>query len=352
MPGELPFERPLLEARAKIEELKKFGEEKKMDFTDEIRRLEERHLQLEEELYANLTVTDRMQIARHPQRPMTLDYIQALFSDFIELHGDRVFGEDQAIVGGIAKFNGIPITVVGHQRGKDTKENVARYFGMPHPEGYRKALRLMQQADKFGRPIITFLDTKGAYPGAAAEERGIGGAIAQNLLAMAGFRVPIICIVIGEGESGGAIGIGVGNRVLMLEHAVYSVISPEGAAAILFKDSSKAMEAAQALKITSNDLLRMEVIEEIIPEPRGGAHRNPEQQIEYVRATLWKHLQELLPLTAEELRDDRYRKFRKLGEFGYYRELPDEPQSDEEATERTEEQENDQENKQENEQAE
>jgi acetyl-CoA carboxylase carboxyl transferase subunit alpha len=323
MPGELPFERPLQELRAKIEELKKFGEEKKMDFSDEIRRLEERHLQLEEELYASLTVSDRMQIARHLQRPMTLDYIQALFTDFIELHGDRVFGEDQAIVGGIAKFNGVPITVVGHQRGKDTKENVARNFGMPHPEGYRKALRLMQQADKFGRPIVTFLDTKGAFPGTTSEERGIGASIAHNMLAMAGFRVPIICVVIGEGESGGAIGIGVGNRVLMLEHAVYSVISPEGAAAILYKDSSKAMEAAQALKITSHDLLRLEVIEEIIPEPRGGAHRNPERQIEYVRDTLWKHLQELLPLTAVELREDRYRKFRKLGEFGYYMEQPE-----------------------------
>lgn len=270
MASEMPFELPLVELRAKIDELRKFGEEKKIDFSDEIDRLEQRYQQLEAELYSSMTTQQKMQVARHPQRPTTLDYIQYLFTDFIELHGDRVYGDDLAIVGGIGRFNGIPVTVVGHQKGKDTKDNIARHFGSPHPEGFRKALRLMKQANKFNRPIITFIDTKGAYPGNAAEERGQGEAIARNLLEMASMRVPILCVVIGEGGSGGALALGVGNRVFMLENSIYSVISPEGAASILYKDASKSMEAAEAMKITADEILKLGVIDAIIPEPKGG----------------------------------------------------------------------------------
>ncbi|PYI57065.1 acetyl-CoA carboxylase carboxyltransferase subunit alpha [Paenibacillus flagellatus] len=321
MANELPFERPLAELKAKIDELRKFGEEKQIDFSDEISKLEDRYVKLEEELYGGLTAGQKMQIARHPSRPTTLDFIHSLCTDFIEFHGDRVFGDDLAIVGGIAKFNGIPVTVVGHQKGKDTKDNIARNFGSPHPDGFRKALRLMQQADKFGRPILTFLDTKGAFPGTTAEERGVGESIARNLLEMARFRVPIVVVVIGEGGSGGALALGVGNRVLMLEHAIYSVLSPEGAASILFKDASRAGEMAEAMKITAHDLLRYEAIDEIVPEPRGGAHRNPEEQAETLRGIVWKHLQELLPMSGDELVADRYEKFRKIGKFTYIRDV-------------------------------
>jgi acetyl-CoA carboxylase carboxyl transferase subunit alpha len=321
MAGEMTFERPLAELRGKIDELRKFGQEKKIDFTDEISRLEERYKQLEEELYTQLTTEHRMQIARHPQRPTTLDYIQHMFTDFIELHGDRLFGDDLAIVGGLAKLNGVPVTVIGHQKGKDTKDNIARNFGSPHPEGFRKALRFMKQADKFNRPIITFLDTKGAYPGNAAEERGQGEAIARNLLEMAGFGVPIICVVIGEGGSGGALALGVGNRVLMLENAIYSVISPEGAASILYKDASQSLRAAQDMKITAADIYELGVIDEIIPEPRGGAHRGVEEQSESIKTAIWRHLQELLPMNRESLREDRYNKFRAMGKFTFLAEL-------------------------------
>lgn len=315
MANELPFERPLAELKNKIEELRKFGAEKQIDFTDEIAKLEQRYAALEDELYSGLTAVDKMQIARHPLRPTTLDLVQSLCTDFIELHGDRMYADDLAIVGGIAKFNGIPVTVIGHQKGKDTKDNIARNFGSPHPEGYRKALRLMQQADKFRRPILTFLDTKGAFPGATAEERGVGESIARCLFAMARFRVPIIAVVIGEGGSGGALALGVGNRVLMLEHAVYSVLSPEGAASILYKDASKAAELAEMMKITAQDLLRLETIDEIVPEPRGGAHRSLEQQAEALRTALWKHLQELLSMSPEQLLEERHAKFRKIGKY-------------------------------------
>jgi len=318
MANELPFEQPLSELRAKIDELKKFGTEKKIDFTDEIARLEERYTRLEEEIYSDIKVHQKIQIVKTPGRPTTLDYISTVFTEFVELHGDRLFGDDLAIVGGLAKLNGMPVTVIGHQKGKDTKDNIARNFGMPHPEGFRKALRLMQQADKFRRPIITFIDVPGAYPGAAAEERGQSEAIARNLREMAGFGVPVICLVIGEGGSGGALALGVGNRVLMLEHSIYSVISPEGAASILFKDSTKAPLAAEAMKITAQDIKELGLIDDIVPEPRGGAHRNLEQQAEAIRSCLWKHLQELLPLTKEELREDRYHKFRSFGKFALY----------------------------------
>jgi acetyl-CoA carboxylase carboxyl transferase subunit alpha len=315
MANELPFERPLAELKSKIEELRKFGAEKKIDFTDEIAKLEDRYVVLEEELYNSLTAIQKMQIARHPTRPTTMDFINSICTDFMELHGDRMYADDLAIVGGIAKFNGIPVTVVGHQKGKDTKDNIARNFGSPHPEGYRKALRLMEQADKFGRPILTFLDTKGAFPGAAAEERGVGESIARCLYGMARFRVPIVVVVIGEGGSGGALALGVGNRVLMLEHAVYSALTPEGAASILYKDASKAAELAEAMKITAQDLIKLDTIDEIVPEPRGGAHRNPGQQGEAVRTVIWKHLQELLQMSGDELVADRYEKFRKIGKF-------------------------------------
>jgi acetyl-CoA carboxylase carboxyl transferase subunit alpha len=315
MAGELPFERPLVELRNKIDELKRFSSEKGIDFTDEIARLEERFSQLEDELYSNLTPPQRVHLARHHQRPTSLDYIQAICTDFIELHGDRLFRDDLAIVGGIGKLNGIPVTVIGHQRGKDTKDNIARYFGHPHPEGFRKALRLMRQADKFNRPIITFIDTKGAYPGDTAEERGQSEAIARNLLEMAGFGVPIVCVVIGEGGSGGALAIGVGNRVLMLENAIYSVISPNGAASILWKDAGLFDRAAEAMKITASDLLQFGVIEEIIPEPKGGAHRDPAASAAAVKEAVWRHLQELMPMTREQLIEDRYRRFRSIGVY-------------------------------------
>ncbi|KRF03587.1 acetyl-CoA carboxylase subunit alpha [Paenibacillus sp. Soil766] len=320
MAGEMPFEQPLAELKSKIAELRKFGAEKQIDFSEEIRRLEERYAQLEEELYTTMTSAEKMQLARHPQRPTTIDYINTIFTDFIEFHGDRLYGDDLAIVGGLAKLNGVPVTVVGHQKGKDTKDNIARNFGCPHPEGFRKALRLMRQANKFKRPIVTFIDTKGAFPGNAAEERGQGEAIARNLLEMASFRVPIICIVIGEGGSGGALALGLGNKVLMLENAIYSVISPEGAASILYKDASKALHAAEAMKITADHILELGVIDGIIPEPKGGAHRDLATQAEHIKSAIWEQLQQLLSLNEQELLEDRYRKFRDIGRFTFTQE--------------------------------
>ncbi|CAH0117748.1 Acetyl-coenzyme A carboxylase carboxyl transferase subunit alpha [Paenibacillus sp. CECT 9249] len=315
MAAEMPFETPLVEMRKKIDELKQFGVEKQIDFSDEIARLEERYAKLEEEVYSNITPSQKMHLVRYQQRPTSLDFIQHIFTDFMELHGDRLFGDDLAIVGGLAKLNGVPVTVIGHQRGKDTKDNISRFFGSPHPEGFRKALRFMHQADKFRRPIVTFIDTKGAYPGNTAEERGQSEAIARNLREMMMLRVPVLCVVIGEGGSGGALALGVGNRVLMLEHAIYSVISPNGAASILWKDASKADQAAEAMKITAADLLEMGVIEEIIPEPKGGAHHDVQQQSESIKQALWKHLRELSQMTPEQLQEDRYAKFRKIGTF-------------------------------------
>ena len=315
MAGELPYEAPLTEMRKKIEELQQFGLEKGIDFTEEVNRLEERYAKLEEEVYSSITAPQKMHIARHHQRPTSLDLISLIFTDFIELHGDRLFGDDLAVVGGLAKLGGRPVTVIGQQRGKDTKDNIARFFGSAHPEGFRKALRLMRQADKFGRPIITFIDTKGAYPGKTAEERGQSEAIARNLIEMAKLSVPVICVVIGEGGSGGALAMAVGNRVLMLEHAIYSVISPNGAASILWKDASKADQAAEAMKITAQDLIEMEVIEAIVPEPKGGAHRDYEATAESIKLMIEQHLAELISMTGEELRQDRYNKFRKIGKF-------------------------------------
>ncbi|WP_044477714.1 acetyl-CoA carboxylase carboxyltransferase subunit alpha [Paenibacillus antibioticophila] len=325
MAVEMPFEAPLAQLREKIRELEQFGQEKGIDFSEEIARLEERYKELEEEIYSNISPSQKMHLARHHQRPTSLDLIGLIFEDYMELHGDRLFGDDLAVVGGLAKLDGVPVTVLGQQRGKDTKDNIARFFGSAHPEGFRKALRLMRQADKFGRPIITFIDTKGAYPGITAEERGQSEAIARNLLEMAKLRVPVICVVIGEGGSGGALALGVGNRVLMLENAIYSVISPNGAASILWKDASKADQAAEAMKITAQDLLEMEVIEEIVPEPRGGAHRDYEEAAAAIKERLLRHLEELSALHPDELVEDRYRKFRKIGEFEEQRKTAEMP---------------------------
>ncbi|HAS01420.1 MAG TPA: acetyl-CoA carboxylase carboxyl transferase subunit alpha [Brevibacillus sp.] len=315
MATDLSFEKPLVELRDTIKELRKFTEEKGIDFTDEVKRLEEKAKDLAEQIYGNLTPWQRVQISRHPERPTTFDYIKHIFTDFMELHGDRSYGDDLAIVGGIARLEGRPVTVIGHQKGKDTKENISRNFGMAHPEGYRKALRLMKQAEKFGRPIITFINTQGAYPGKAAEERGQSEAIARNLLEMANFTVPIICVVIGEGGSGGALGISVGNYIYMLENSVYSVISPEGAAALLWKDSSLAMRAAETMKISAPDLLELGIIDQIIPEPFGGAHRDLIQQAGFIKQSLLNGLAELEKLSPKELVQHRYNKFKQIGTF-------------------------------------
>lgn len=311
----LEFEKPVLELRKKIAELREFTKDSDVDFSEEIDKLESRLEKLEKEVYENMAPWDRVQVARHVNRPTTLDYINLIFTDFIELHGDRLFGDDTAIVGGIAKYRGLPVTVIGHQRGRDTKENILRNFGMPHPEGFRKALRLMKQAEKFNRPIITFVDTKGAYPGKAAEERGQSEAIARNLFEMAGFKVPIICIVIGEGGSGGALGLSLGDRIFMLENSIYSVISPEGAASILWKDGSLAKKAAEAMKITAPDLLKLGIIDEIIPEVKGGAHRDVGQQAENIDKILMATLKEVIEIPNEQRILERYQKYQKMGHF-------------------------------------
>ena len=313
MPDELDFERPLLELEHRISELRASGDSKTT--RDEVGKLQERLLRQQRKVYGGLTPWQRAQIARHPKRPHTLDFFRLLLEDFVELHGDRVFGDDKAIVGGLARFDGEPVVVMGHQKGRDTRENIARNFGMPHPEGYRKALRLMELAAKFSKPILTFIDTPGAYPGLGAEERGQGEAIARNLREMAGLGTPIVCVVTGEGGSGGALAIGVGNRVLMLEHAIYSVISPEGCAAILWGEAAKAQEAAELMRVTAPDLLQLGVIDGIVPEPVGGAHRNWEETAENLRGALRKSLQELRSRSAEGLVADRYEKFRKIGVF-------------------------------------
>lgn len=315
MAQELSFEKPLIELRKKIEELKKFTSEEGIDFSSEIIELEKKAEKLGKEIYGHLTPWQKTQLARHPQRPTTLDYIEHIFSDFIELHGDRLFGDDAAIVSGIAKFNGKPVTVIGHQKGKDTKDNIMRNFGMPHPEGYRKALRLMGQAEKFKRPIVLFIDTPGAYPGIAAEERGQSEAIARNLREMALLKVPVICIVTGEGGSGGALALGVGNHLYMLENAIYSVISPEGAAALLWKDATQATKAANAMKITAKDALGFGIIEDIIPEPLGGAHKDVKVQSSEIKKYIDRSLAQLDSLSEDELIEQRYQKFRQIGQF-------------------------------------
>lgn len=311
----LEFEKPIISLKEKISELKEFTRNSEIDLSEEVSTLEKRLAHLEDEIYGNLKPWDRVQMARHQERPTTLDYIEKIFTDFIEFHGDRLYGDDEAIVSGIAYYKDEPVTVIGHQRGKDTKENIKRNFGMPHPEGYRKALRHMKQAEKFNRPIICFIDTKGAYPGKAAEERGQSEAIARNLMEMSGLTVPIICIVIGEGGSGGALALGVGDHIHMLENATYSVISPEGAAALLWKDASLAKDAAEALKITSYDLKDLGILDQIIPEPKGGAHQDLKQQAENIKKVLEHSLQHLKKFSSEELLEKRWKKYKKLGTY-------------------------------------
>jgi acetyl-CoA carboxylase carboxyl transferase subunit alpha len=313
MPDELEFEKPLLELENRIAELR--ASEDSLAARDEIAKLEERLARQQQRVYSSLTAWQRTQIARHPKRPHTLDLVNLLLEDWVELHGDRVFGDDKAIVGGLATFDGEPVVVIGHQKGRDTRENIARNFGMPHPEGYRKALRLMQLAGKFGKPIITLIDTPGAYPGLAAEERGQAEAIARNLREMAGLPTPIVCVVTGEGGSGGALALGVGNRVLMLEYAIYSVISPEGCAAILWGEAAKAAEAAELMRVTAPDLLKLGVIDAIVPEPVGGAHRNWEATAASLRAVLREQLWQLKSKSEAELIEERQEKFRRIGVF-------------------------------------
>ena len=313
MPDELEFEKPILELESRIAELR--TAEGPVAARDEIGKLEDRLRRLQQRVYGRLTAWQRAQLARHPRRPHTLDFIRLLLEDFVELHGDRLFADDAAIVGGLAAFEGEPVVVIGHQKGRDTRENIARNFGMPHPEGYRKALRLMRLAARFGRPIVTLIDTPGAYPGLGAEERGQAEAVAVNLREMAGLPTPIVCVVTGEGGSGGALALGVGNRVLMLEHAIYSVISPEGCAAILWGDAAKAPEAAQSMRTTAPDLLRLGVIDAIVPEPVGGAHRDWEQTAQNLRVALREHLSPLRSRSRGELIRERYEKFRRIGVF-------------------------------------
>ena len=309
----LDFEKPLFEIRNKIDSLKESQEKNEVDLQDEIDMLEASLKRETTKVYTNLKPWDRVQIARLPERPTTLDYIPYIFDSFIELHGDRSVRDDPAMIGGIGYLDGKSVTVIGQQRGKDTKDNIYRNFGMAHPEGYRKALRLMKQAEKFNRPIFTFIDTKGAYPGKAAEERGQSESIAKNLMEMASLTVPVIAVVIGEGGSGGALGIGISNRVLMLENSTYSVISPEGAAALLWKDSNLAQIAAETMKITALDLLDLGIIDEVINEPLGGAQKDEEVQALSIKKMFLKHLNELNQLTPEELANDRFEKFRKIG---------------------------------------
>jgi acetyl-CoA carboxylase carboxyl transferase subunit alpha len=311
----LEFERPLVQLEKKIDELKTLSSSGAVDMTAEIGRLEKKARKLQEEIFNDLSRWQVVQLSRHNARPYFSDYVSHVFTDFCELAGDRLFSEDPSIVGGFARLDGEPVLVMGHQKGRSTKENMLRNFGMPRPEGYRKAKRLMELADRFKRPIFTFIDTPGAYPGIGAEERGQAEAIAMNLEVMAGLQVPVISTVIGEGGSGGALAIGVGNRVLMLEFSIYSVISPEGCASILFRDATRADKAAEALKLTARDLLGMEIVDEVIAEPRGGAHRDPVATANSVGAALRKQLGELKKLTGPQLVNDRYKKFRAMGAF-------------------------------------
>jgi acetyl-CoA carboxylase carboxyl transferase subunit alpha len=311
----LEFEKPVIDLEKQIVELKEFSQEKGIDMHEQIQALEEKAENLRIEIYQNLTILQRIQIARHPKRPTCLDYIGMVFDNFIELHGDRLFRDDPAMVGGIAYLNQIPVTVIGQQKGRDTKENIYRNFGLPHPEGYRKALRLMKQADKFKRPIICLVDVVGAYPGIEAEERGQGEAIARGIMEMADLKVPIIVVITGEGGSGGALASGVGNRVLILENAYYSVISPEGCAAILWKDGTKAPEAAAALKISASDLLKMGIVDQIVAEPIGGAHKNPIEASKNLKSALIQNLTPLLELEPSGLLSERYKRFRNYGKF-------------------------------------
>ena len=311
----LEFEKPLIEYEEKIEKLKPFAKTDPL-IHREIEAIEKKAREVQVEIFAKLTPWQRTQLARHQNRPNTQDYIAFMIHDFVELHGDRLYGDDRAILGGVGIFRNRPVVIIGHQKGKSVKERVDRNFGMPHPEGYRKALRLMKLAEKFMRPVITLIDTPGAYPGIGAEERGQSEAIARNLIEMSRLSVPVIVVVIGEGGSGGALALGVGDRILMLEHSIYSVISPEGCAAILWNNSAKAPDAAEALKMTAQDLLALGVIDEIVPEPVGGAHKDHPQTAEILEKAIENQLVKLDGLKTDDLLEQRYQKFRKMGVFG------------------------------------
>jgi acetyl-CoA carboxylase carboxyl transferase subunit alpha len=312
----LEFEQPIAELETKIEELRYVQSESAVDISEEIDRLSKKSQQLTKEVYSNVAPWQVYQIARHPQRPQTLDYCSEVFTEFQELHGDRHFADDAAIVGGLARFNGQPCMVIGHQRGADAKERTLRNFGMPRPEGYRKALRLMKLAEKFGLPVFTFIDTMGAYPGIGAEERGQSEAIGRNILEMAQLEVPIIATVIGEGGSGGALAIGVADQVLMLQFSAYSVISPEGCASILWKSSERASDAAEALGITAHRLKALNLIDKIVNEPVGGAHRDPKQMASNLKRALSDSLRQVSDLKTRELLDRRYERVQAYGRFG------------------------------------
>ena len=311
----LDFEKPIVEIQNKIDELKKMSEESGMDLNNQIETFEQQAQDYKKELYSKLKPSQKLQIARHPERPKFLDYVNLICDEFIELHGDREGMDDRAIIGGIAKIDGKPLMIIGIQKGRNTKENLEYNFGMPQPQGYRKALRLFNHANKFNLPIVTLIDTPGAYPGIKAEETGQGGAIAVNLREMAKLNVPIISIITGEGCSGGALGLAVANRVMMLEHAYYTVISPEGCASILWRDAARFADAAEALKITSKDLLEFDIIDEEISEPLGGAHTNYAEVTNNMKSSIMNALDELSKKSSEELRNERYDKFRKMGRF-------------------------------------
>ncbi len=311
----LEFEQPIAELEAKIEELRYVSSDNELNIGEEINRLEAKCKALTESIFSSLDAWQVSQLARHPQRPYTLDYVERIFTDFEELHGDRCFADDPAIVGGLARLEGRPVVVIGHQKGRDTKEKIRRNFGMPRPEGYRKALRLMQLAERFRLPVLTFIDTPGAYPGVDAEERGQSEAIARNLKVMSALRTPIVCTVIGEGGSGGALAIGVGDRLIMLEYSTYSVISPEGCASILWKSAEKAPEAAEAMGITSQRLSELGLVDEIVEEPLGGAHRDVEQMAQRIKAALSGALDRLDGMDMDELLRQRYERLMSYGEY-------------------------------------
>ncbi len=311
----LEFEQPIAELEAKIEELRYVGSDNELNISEEITRLEAKCKSLTESIFANLNAWQVSQMARHPLRPYTLDYIERIFEDFEELHGDRAFADDPAIVGGVARIEGRPVMIIGHQKGRDTKEKIRRNFGMPRPEGYRKALRLMEMAERFRMPVLTFIDTPGAYPGVDAEERGQSEAIARNLKVMSALRTPVICTVIGEGGSGGALAIGVGDYLIMLEYSTYSVISPEGCASILWKSADKAPEAAEAMGITSQRLNELGLVDEIVEEPLGGAHRDVDLTAQRVKQALNERLLHLDSIAIDELLESRYQKLMGYGEY-------------------------------------
>lgn len=309
------FEKPIIELERQIAHLKRLAVDRKLDVQEEIEPLEAKLSELRRDIYQRLSPMERVQVARHPGRPYAMDYIGSLFTDFVELKGDRLYRDDPAIVGGWARLRERPVIVIGQQKGRDTKDNLKRNFGMPHPEGYRKALRLMLMAERFGAPIITLIDTPGAYPGLGAEERGQAEAIARNLEEMAALRTPIVAVIIGEGGSGGALALGLADRVFMFEHAIYSVISPEGCAAILWKDAAQKERAAESLKLTSQDLLRLGLIDEIVPEPAGGAHAYPNQATTNLEKALAKSIPDLAEIDPDKLRDLRVEKYLKMGKF-------------------------------------